>query len=866
MSESRLKPLSFVIACLFSAAAQSEPVGLKKFEVDPALLAPPAGKREAAPESARPASPSAPRAEETVLQRSEPVRESAPPPVVAPPASIQARETPRPSAIFEAPARAAPAETAPSGPPPQVPVPPEPLGAPLELETLGTGVPLALKFQPEFLPFPGDPKIPLPIFISAQRLQGVPDKQVDAVGEAELRRLGYRVFAERMSYFPESSEVSAAGHVKLEQRGDVLEGPALRLNLDTERGHMEKPRMSLIETGGRGSGERLLFEGENKFRMQKASYTTCPADQEDWYLKVGDLEIDRNRQVGVARNASVWFKDVPLLYMPWMDFSLNQTRKSGLLAPVFGSTTEGGAELTLPYYWNIAPNLDATLAPRVMTKRGLMLNNELRYLEPRYRGIVHADALPNDRITRRSRYGLSLLHTQDFTRGWSGSLNLQKVSDDDYFRDLSNTLAATSQTHLQRMGALGYIGTWWDGAPWSAQAKIQRWQTLQDPKAPVLPPYSRAPQLYVGGSKPGFRGADFDAYGSFVDFSHPTLVSGTRTVAYPSVSYPLYTAFGTLTPKLGLHYTRYKLDSSTTTPNTDATRTLPIFSLNAGTVFERDISLGGEAFLQTLEPRAYYVYIPFRNQSRLPVFDTGETDFNFAQIFTENRFGGEDRINDANQVTLALTSRLLQPDGNERLRLAFGQRINLTSQRVFLTAPAARRNRSDFLAALTGRITSAWQLDAGLQYNPEDQVNEKLNLTARYRPEPNKVANFSYRNTRKTLEQVDASAQWPLSSRWYGVGRMNYSLPDSRILEGLAGLEYNAGCWVLRLVAQRFVTATQETANAVFLQLELNGLANIGADPMEVLRKAIPGYTKINLPENVERPILTAPSPDGRVY
>ncbi|MBI2312833.1 MAG: LPS assembly protein LptD [Betaproteobacteria bacterium] len=859
MPAPRLKPLPFALACVFSTTVSGEPIGLGKFEVDPALLTPPA-RREGAP-PARPAPAPIPRREEPVAPRAEPAPEARPVPSAPPAGAAQPREqAPRPLAAPVSPAPALPIVPAPAEPPQ--------LGTPLEmeLEAIRAGGPLRLKPQVGFLPFPEGKDDPLPTFISAERLQGVPDEQVEAIGEAELRKRGQRVSADWMMYFPDSDEVYAEGRVKLEQRGDLVEGPALRLNFDTERGHMEKPTFRLVESGSHGSGERLLFEGEQKYRMQHASYTTCPAGEEDWYLNVGDLEVDKNRQVGTARNAAVWFRGVPVLYTPWMDFSLSRERKSGLLAPVFGSTAEGGAEVTLPVYWNIAPNRDATIAPRFMTKRGLMLNNEFRYLDPLYNGQINLDVLPDDRVTGTNRYALTLSHGQNLTRGFSGSIQIQKASDDAYFRDLSSSISVTSQTYLQRTGTLSYSGSWWGGSPWYASLMVQRWQTLQDPQAPLSPPYFRTPQLTLGTTKLGVRGADLNLYGTFVDFSHPTLPQGKRTVLYPSVSYPLRTAFGYVTPKLGVHYTRYSLDPATTTLQ-DASRSLPIFSVDSGVVFERELKYFGERFLQTLEPRIFYVYIPFRDQTRLPNFDTGEADFNFAQFFTENRFSGEDRVNDANQVTLAVTSRLLEPDtGNERLRIALGQRLNLTSQEVFLVAPTARRTRSDFLAAISGRVTPAWTLDAGLQYNPVDQVNEKLSVNARYQPESLKVANLGYRFTRNSLEQVDASAQWPLGRRWHGVARLNYSLPDSKVLEGLAGLEYNAGCWALRLVTQRFVTATQETATAFFVQLELNGLTNIGANPLELLRQSIPGYSKINVSEPAARPIFTEPSPGAPLY
>lgn len=711
----------------------------------------------------------------------------------------------------------------------------------------------SLKLEPELVPsLPG--KESTPVFIRAQRLQGHQDQEIEAEGEAEMRKRGQALFADWMMYFPGSNEVYAEGNVRLEQRGDLLEGPLLRLNLDDERGHMDKPGYHLIENDARGSGELLLFEGPNKYRLKAASYTTCPEGNDDWYLKVADLEIDRNRQVGTARDASVVFKSMPMLYTPWMDFSLGKERRSGFLSPIFGSTADGGAELTLPYYWNIAPNRDATISPRFMVKRGLMLNNEFRYLERRYHGEAHFDILPDDKVANKNRYGFTLLHSQQLPSGWSAALNVQKVSDDAYFRDLADRIAVTSQTNLLRQGVLARGGNWWKDGSWAFSAMVQRFQTLQDPLAPITPPYERTPQLALSAVKRDIVGADFGFSGSFVDFSHPTLANGRRWVVYPNVSYPLPSSFGYVTPKIGLHNTRYTLDPSTTTLQ-DATRTVPTFSLDSGVVFERELSLRGERFLQTLEPRLYYVYVPFRDQSGLPSFDTAEADFNFAQIFTENRFSGEDRIGDANQVTLAVTSRLLEPDtGDERLRVTVGQRYYFKDEQVVLNTPARTDNKSDLLFAVTGKLTRQVSVDAGWRYNPNLVRSEKISLNGRYQPEIGKVVNLGYRFTHDTLKQMDASAQWPLSGRWHGVARINYSLNDGKILEGLAGLEYNGGCWMLRLVVRRFATATQEAATAIFVQLELNGLTQIGSDPLEVLRQSIPGYTKLNVPAAKSEP------------
>jgi len=683
-----------------------------------------------------------------------------------------------------------------------------------------------------------------PVFISAQQMEGKKGNQVEAIGEVELRKRGQAVFADHLLYFQDSRDVLADGAVRVEQDGNVIQSPHLQLNMDTNIGVMSQPVFYFGDNHARGNADTLDIKGRQNYLLRNVTYTTCPVDKDDWLLQVRELEIDRNSQIGVARNARVEFLGVPILYTPWMNFALNDQRKSGFLGPVFGSTVQGGSELTLPYYWNISPNLDATLAPRVMTKRGVLLNNELRYLEPAYSGEAHLDVLPGDRLANRTRSRLALTHAQNFGNGLSGSINLNDVSDDAYFRDLSNSVIGTSQTNLVREGVLSYGGGWWNAA-----ARAQSFQTLQDPAAPVVEPYYRLPQISLGAQRTLSK-ANVALAGEFVDFRHPALINGQRLVLYPSMSYPLIAepAFY-LTPKLGLHYTNYTMGANNAGALPNTSRTLPVLSLDGGMTLERDWTLSGQNFVQTLEPRAFYVYIPYRDQSLLPNFDSAQADFSFAQIFTENRFFGSDRVGDANQITLALTSRLFEPgSGAERLRVAIGQRFSAKTPQVNLVAPTDTTNKSDILLAASGHITRAWSLDSTFQYNPNQSQSEKLNVAARYQPESGKVLNLGYRFTRNSLKQVDMSTQWPLSGRWHAVARWNYSLQDSSILEALTGLEYNEKCWTVRLVAQRFATATQQVATGFFVQLELNDLVMVGPDPLTLLRQSIPGYAKSNEP------------------
>lgn len=683
----------------------------------------------------------------------------------------------------------------------------------------------------------------VPISISAQQIEGKDSNQIEATGKVEIRKLDQVITADRILYLRDSKEVTADGSVRIEQDKDQIRGTHLRYNLESSTGDMEHPEFNLGENNARGSAENLHLAGKQNYTLQNVSYTTCPDGNDDWLLKTRELEIDRNTQIGVAHHTHVEFMGIPILYSPWMDFSLSNQRKSGFLAPVLGSTVQGGNELTLPYYWNIAPNRDATIAPRIMFKRGLLLSNEFRYLEPAYAGEAHYDALPNDRVAKRSRLRMALKHNHNFGHGIGGTLNLNKVSDDNYFRDLSGAVSSTSQTNLMREGLLTYMGDWWNSA-----IRIQNFQTLQDPDAPVTIPYRRLPQISFGARQTVSK-ANLSFSAELVDFRHPTSINGKRMVVYPSVSYPLiYDPAYYVTPKLGLHSTHYRMGSNNSVALVDATRNLPIFSLDSGVIFERDRGLFGQNFIQTLEPRFYYVRIPYKDQNHLPNFDSAQADFSFTQMFTENRFFGSDRIGDANQITMALTSRLLEQDnGAEQFRVAVGQRFNTRTPKVNLeTSTGDIPNKSDILFAASGRLTAAWSLDSSLQHNPNQSHTEKYNISARYQPEAGKLMNLGYRFIRNNLRLADVSAQWPLTGRWNGTVRWNYSIMDRRILESLTGLEYNDKCWTVRMVAQRFATATQQTSTGFFVQLELHDLVMVGSDALTLMRQSIPGYIKTN--------------------
>jgi len=704
---------------------------------------------------------------------------------------------------------------------------------------------LKLRMQPELIPYSLGRGEPSDVFIDADSVEGHQDQELEAVGSVRLRKRGAAVFSDQLHFSFPDQQLTATGHVRFEKDGDVVTGEQFFYDLNNDSGYMDEPEYRLSRFGARGSARRLVAVTPNLANIEKGTFTTCDVGDDDWFMRADRLELDRIRDIGEAHDATVVFKGVPILYSPYLDFSLSGGRKTGLLPPTFGHTGQSGFQYSQPFYWNIAPNRDLTVSPTLLAKRGVLTDGNFRYLEPGAKGEMRGEYLPDDRVKRDTRWAYLWKHEQNFGNGFSGKLDLQGVSDDAYFTDLSSKIAYTSQTNLNREGDLSYDGGWWN-----VNTRVQRFQTLQDPLAPVTPPYAQVPQVKLNMNRQTDVHLDFGLQGEYVEFSHPTLINGTRETVYPSVSAPFQTPYFYVTPKAGFSTTRYSFQDSTTP---DASRNLPIYSLDSGLTFERETSLGGRAFLQTLEPRLYYVYIPFRAQDQLPNFDTAQADFNFMQMFSENQFTGGDRINDANQLTAAITSRLIDPDsGDEQLRFTLGERFYFKTQQVSLTPGVSDSQNTDVLAAVTGHITKNWFTDLNTQYSIENSQTQQTNAVLRFHPEIGKALNFGYRYTRESQEQADVSAEWPIGGRWTGLARYNYSLQNSRLLEGLLGFEYTAGCWAARFVMHRFATATDVYTNAVFFQLELTGVSRIGASPLELLRQNITGYEKTNEKRPVE--------------
>ena len=696
---------------------------------------------------------------------------------------------------------------------------------------------------------PADPDAERTV-IEADVIDGVSDLEVSARGNAEIRRDDMTIFGETLRYNRETGRAEGDGGVRLQRGADRFFGPHLQYNILDDTGAFESPGYLLErDRTARGSAERIEFLGRERYRLTNANYTTCRPGQEDWRLEARELELDFEEEEGTASGPRLRFFDTTILASPWAVFPLGDRRRSGLLTPYYAQTSSRGFETGIPYYWNIAPEYDATFTPVFMAKRGYQLKNQFRYLQRPFTGELRFEYLPDDREFNDSREGVSWQHTHNFPRNTVATVDYNRVSDDRYFTDLGTSVKQLSVGNLPQDAYLTHGGSL-GRAPYSAQLRFQRFQTLQDPLAPTVPPYHRIPQLNLSVGYNDLAGAlDTALPAEYVRFTHPTMVEGTRSSLSPTLAAPFLAPGWFVTPKVGLRYVSYGLTSTASGQPESPEMSLPWGSLDSGLTFERETTSFGQGSTQTLEPRLFYVYIPFRDQDAMPIFDTALADFNFAQLFTENRFVGGDRFGDANQLTAALTSRILRADGQETLRATLGQRYYFAAERVGLTptSPLRSSNDSEILASLGGKIGRAWTFDTTTQYNRHQQRPERLSAAASYRPEPTKVLNASYRFQRDVLKQIDISGQWPLAPGWYGVARYNYSIQDKQLLEGLAGFEYNAGCWVFRAVALRVQAAQQIATTAFVFQLEFNGIGTIGTDEaVEILRRNVPGYSVSN--------------------
>lgn len=663
-------------------------------------------------------------------------------------------------------------------------------------------------------------------------------------GDVVMERAGRRVQADRIRYDQALDQVQAEGNIQLDQTEMRITGSHASLQLASDQGEIHDAEYAIHAQHARGRATAAYQESAVRKRFEDATYTTCDAEAEAWRLNARSVVLKEDEGTGVARHAWLRLGAVPVLYTPYISFPIDDRRKSGLLVPSFGNSQNSGTEFALPYYWNIAPHRDATITPRQMSDRGLQMQGEFRYLNPTNSGVLGLEYLPSDNeYNNQDRSLFRIDHRGSPLPRLRTVLFGTDVSDENYFEDLGTSLDISSITHLERRAEASYLGS-----GWTLTGRAQDFQTVDKTILPVNRPYRRLPQILLSAD-PLTRpyGLEFKMLGELVQFDHDDRIDGTRLDLYPKASLPLGGAAWYLAPSAGVRYTTYDLDDPTTGSD-DPDRSTPVVSLDSGLFFERNASLFDNNLLQTLEPRAFYLYVPNEDQTELPLFDTSLRDFSFQQMFEDNRFNGADRMGDANQLTLAVTSRLLDPaSGTQHASFSLGQVMYFRDREVTLqpTQSPERQSSSSLVGEIDLRLSPSWKTIAGLQWDPHESRTERGNVRLQYRPNPQHLWNFTYRYRAGELEQIDTSALWYFTPRWHGVMRWNYELPEGELLEGLAGLEYESCCWIFRVLGRSYISDTLgERNDAIMFQLELKGLTSFG-DPIEsLLDDGILGYSR----------------------
>ena len=707
------------------------------------------------------------------------------------------------------------------------------------------------------------------VVLRAQRIAGQPQGELRLQGDAELRHGDTLLKAPSLLYDTRSDQVSSPETVRIEHLGNQLEGHGLRLQLDGFVGELLEPTYKLSLTGGSGRAARMDFLGDERLQAEEASYSSCPrseVEQPAWELRMRKLVLDLPANEGRAEGAVLRFQGVPILAAPTFSFPLTDERKSGWLPPHFAADNRSGIELALPYYFNLAPNYDLTLTPFTMTRRGIGSDIELRGMQAWGQAELDLSLLPHDRVAGRKRW---LARGETEVQPWTGArieALAETVSDAEYWKDMRRRIASPTPRLLERDArASQQLSVW--GVHGELYARAQTWQIAQSSEvgAEITAPYQRAPQVglrlrsssdvdLLAGFLPSLGKPAFETSleAEYNRFTLPRAALGSQALGgerlhlLASVALPIVDSAWWLIPKLALNSAQYKGHGLS------ARRHVPTASLDAGLVLERDTQLLGRRLQQSLEPRLLYVHTPYRAQEQLPLYDSAPLDFNVESLYATNAFSGVDRVSDARQLSFGATSRWLDPEnGEELLRLGLVQRYQFRPQRITPDPGTVNRRFSDMLLAGAAHLSPRWWLDGALQFNPDSERTVRTVLRARYTAPDHRTLSLAYRLTRGQSEQLDLAWQWPLTARrgsgdcagrWVGAGRVQYSLRESRVTDSLLGLEYDAGCWVLRMGVERLSTGLAQANTRFLLQLELVGLSRIGSNALKVLRDNVPGY------------------------
>lgn len=721
--------------------------------------------------------------------------------------------------------------------------------------------------SPSTLPFFTEPssarieRIGAATDISADVLDVKKTEQTVFSGNVEMLHADQWMSTDKVMFNHASEQFQTEGLVRYQDRSVRLTAQSASGNQRTDELELAGVSYQFNEDLGNGTAAEATMKGEVG-TLTEATYSTCPPGQRQWEFAANRISVNNETSTGVARNVTLKLGGVPVLWLPLLSFPTDDKRRSGLLAPTIGRDDRNGLDVKLPIYLNLAPNYDATLTPRWLSKRGLMLGGEFRYLTARSTGFFEGTYLPNDDLTGRDRSFLSFRNNSTLSRHWYASVDLNHVSDKFYLGDFGDSIDSTSISLVQSRA--GFYGR---GRYWSGSFSAESWQIASPLVVEGDEPYRRLPRLQAFGARPLARWVEAGLELEAVRFDHPTMdaddpanalryTGGTRLDVRPYLRFPFGGNAWFVTPQVAWRYTGYtSLEGAPVESGADnsQSRSLPILSVDAGAYFERNFDWGSRNYLQTLEPRLFYLRVPYRDQSDLPVFDTRELTFGWTSLFRDNRFGGADRQADANQLAMALTTRILATDdGRERLSASIGKITYFDEPRVKLspTAPDYPDDGSAWIAAADVTVSNWWSLGVTHQWDPQDQRTDLSSVRTQLRLPKGMVFNAAYRYRRSSptqpaLEQTDLSFVLPVNGNWNLYGRWNYSLHDNQTIEALAGAEWKSCCMAVRVLGRQYIRSFDSRQNlGLYVEIELNGIGSFGRDTARLLDNAILGYTR----------------------
>ena len=725
--------------------------------------------------------------------------------------------------------------------------------------------------------------------LQADALAAEADSHAQLQGDIRIRQDNMTLRADTGTYDINGGHVDLRGNIQVRQRGMLLVGTHGQVDNSSATSTINHASYVLHDDNIRGTAELIVYtDTDGVVTIDNGAFTRCEPGNNSWVLEGDSIVLNQSTGRGVARDVKLRLGNVPVLYLPMLSFPINDERASGFLAPTIGSTRDGGLDVSTPYYLNLAPNYDATLTPRVMTDRGIMLGLEGRYLNRLSRNVMTMNYLPGDDRYNAAelllpnpesppvpdRWQFAFDHVGRVGRKLRSVVDYAAVSDIDYFQDLGNTgLYTTTRSYLKRTGGVEYRDR-----DWRLRVQALSYQLLDPTIAPRNEPYKRLPRINLDGEFSHPLGFEYGVGTEYVRFerdlniddltarqiANGAMVTGQRLTVEPEISYPWSTPGAFVKPTLKYKYASYQLEDPTNVYTNDPTRGVALGTLDSGLIFERDLELAGENMIQTLEPRLYYVYSDYEDQSDIPVFDSSEMTFSFNQLFREDRFSGKDRIGDSNQLTLAVTTRFLNERGRERASASIGQIQYFEDRRVTLRNNPGldeRRSSSAIASEFTFRFTDNWRINSYLQWDSTENNIEVGNFQFRYQSDINHILNFSYRyrdvagnpinaaGFDRRIRQTDVSAIWPVSQNWSLIGRWNYDHANSRELETIAGLEYSNCCYSVRLLARQWIDndalfyGNVDVNTGVFLQFELKGFGSVlGGNVSGILNNGINGY------------------------